>query len=156
MAESFTTRPSPLAYRVIKYWLPVVLMMSAMYYMSTDTFSGDNTRGLIEEIFAWLFSGANSATIGALNVIVRKAAHFTEYAVLAALSFRAFRADSRLRWRLGWAVYTLGIVVTWALLDEFHQAHTRTRGASIYDSMLDTAGGLFMLIAIAVYNRRRR
>jgi VanZ family protein len=39
----------------------------------------------------------------------------------------------------------------WSLLDEFHQTFTRMRGGSIYDSMIDSVGGLFALLAITLY-----
>jgi VanZ family protein len=81
--------------------------------------------------------------------------HFAEYALLAALLYRAFRADSPVRWRLLWACYTFALLVSWALLDEFHQAQTHKRGGSIYDSMIDSAGGLTMLLLIALASRRR-
>jgi VanZ family protein len=44
--------------------------------------------------------------------------------------------------------------VSWALLDELHQTFTRTRGGSIWDSLLDSSGALFMLIAISIVARR--
>jgi VanZ family protein len=82
-------------------------------------------------------------------------AHFVEYAVLAGLLFRAFRAGSIMRWRMRWAVYSFAIVVSWALLDELHQRFTYTRGGSIYDSLLDSSGALFMLVVIWLFSNRR-
>ncbi|MCI0490748.1 MAG: VanZ family protein [Blastocatellia bacterium] len=143
-----------LAAKAIRYWLPVAVWMGVIYYFSTDTFSGDNTRGLIEEIFDRLFPGASSQTIATINYLTRKSAHFVAYAFLAVLLFRAFRSGSAVRWRIGWALYSLAVVVCWALLDEYHQSRTLTRGGSIYDSLLDISGGLFALIVIALLNRR--
>jgi VanZ family protein len=90
------------------------------------------------------------------NYVVRKCAHFFEYAVLAALLYRAWRADSLIRWRLSWAAYSFAMVASWALIDEYHQSFTHTRGGSIYDVMIDTAGGLFALISIALYTNSGR
>ncbi|HUK90899.1 MAG TPA: VanZ family protein, partial [Blastocatellia bacterium] len=122
---------------------------------STDVFSGENTRGAIETIARWLWPHISRATINELNHYVRKAAHFTEYAVFAALVFRAMRADSPLRWKMSWFAGSFLIVATWSLLDELHQAFTRTRGASIYDSMLDSTGGLFALLLITLVAKIR-
>jgi len=144
---------SPLSRRILRYWVPVLLMLGLMAYFSTDLFSGENTRGVIETILAWLSIHPSKHALRNINFIVRKCGHVLEYALLAVLIFRAFRADSPLGWRLSWFIGSLAIVVTWSLLDEYHQSFTRTRGASIYDSMLDSAGGLLALIVIAVVSR---
>lgn len=156
MAENLTTAESSLTTRVLKYWLPVLFMIGAMYYASTDVFSGENTRNIVERIVLWFKPHTHEHTLMKINYLVRKLAHFTEYAVLAALLFRAFRADSRLGWRWRWAAYSFGMALIWALLDEFHQTFTHTRGGSIYDSLLDTSGALFMLTVIALVNYRKK
>ncbi|MFY9607201.1 MAG: VanZ family protein [Blastocatellia bacterium] len=155
MAESITTAQSSFAYKVVRYWLPVVAMLLLMYWFSTDALSGENTRGIIESILSWFGYHASPKQLTRINYFVRKGAHFTEYAILAALLFRAFRADSPLRWRLRWSVYSLGVALVWAALDELHQGFTRTRGGSVYDSLLDSSGALFMLIGITIVSRGR-
>lgn len=40
------------------------------------------------------------------------------------------------------------LVVTFALVDEYHQSFVATRTASIFDSLIDIAGGLAALILI--------
>ncbi|MFL6216269.1 MAG: VanZ family protein [Blastocatellia bacterium] len=154
MAENLTTAESSLTARVLKYWLPVLFMIGAMYYASTDVFSGDNTRNVIERVVLWFRPHTREHTLVTINYIARKLAHFTEYAVLAALLFRAFRADSAWRWRWRWAAYSFGIALSWALLDEFHQTFTHTRGGSIYDSLLDTSGAIVMLALIWLVNKK--
>ena len=152
MNSGVQTRSS-LASKITRYWIPVLIMLGLMAYFSTDVFSGENTRGAIETILDWFSIHPSKHAIAHINFITRKCAHFVEYAVLASLIFRAFRADSPLRWRLSWFLGSLAIVVSWALLDEFHQSFTRTRGASIYDSMLDSAGGLAALLVITLLSR---
>jgi VanZ family protein len=150
------TSGSPVPSRILRYWIPVLVMLGAMYYFSTDVFSGENTRSMIEVILGWFGQHPNSHSLYKINHAVRKCAHFLEYAILAVLVFRAFRADSPLRWKLAWFLYSLAIVVCWSLLDEYHQHFTHSRGASIYDSMLDTSGGLTALVVIALIGRIRR
>lgn|SRR5262249_34834126 len=150
MASNLMTAGNGIVPRFVKYWLPVFLMVGLMYYASTDVLSGENTRGVIEKILAWLAVHASPRMANRLNFVIRKTAHLTEYALLAWLLFRAFRADSLSWWRLRWAIYSLGICVTWSLLDELHQTFTRTRGGSINDSMLDSLGALISLTTIAV------
>ena len=151
MAENITTAESSLTAKIVKYWLPVLLMIGVMYYASTDVFSGENTRNIIERIVLWLRPHTSERALMKINYMARKMAHFTEYAILAALLFRAFRADSIARWRLRWAAYSFAVAASWALLDEFHQRFTRTRGGSIYDSLLDSSGALFMLVVIGLF-----
>lgn len=140
-------------YKLLRYWLPVACMLALMAYFSTDVFSGDNTRGVIETILGWFGAHLSHHAINEVNHYVRKAAHVTEYSIFAVLVFRAFRADSALRWKLSWFIGSLSIVVVWSLLDELHQSFTRTRGASIYDSMLDSTAGLLALIVVTVWAR---
>jgi VanZ family protein len=156
MVENITTAESSIASRIIKYWLPVVMAIGVMYYFSTDVFSGDNTRGLIKDLLNRFMPGASSATVLKINYVVRKSMHFVEYAILALLLYRAWRADSLVRWKPSWALYSFAMMAGWALIDEYHQSLTRTRGGSIYDVMIDTAGGLFGLIMIALYANSRR
>ena len=140
-------------YKILRYWVPVVTMLAIMAYFSTDVFSSDNTRSVIERILSWFLPHVGHHTINDVNHYVRKTAHFTEYAMFAALVFRAMRADSTLRWKLSWLIGSFLIVACWSLLDELHQSFTRTRGASIYDSMLDSSGGLFALLVITALAR---
>lgn len=147
------TAREPIQLRVIKYWLPVGAMLGLMYYFSTDVFSADNTRNAIEKIFLWFVPHASHHSLAVLNYVVRKSAHFIEYAVLGAFLFRAFRADDPLRWRLKWAFYSFLTAGAWALLDEFHQTLTRSRGGSLWDSLLDSSGAFCMLVLIAIVYR---
>jgi VanZ family protein len=154
MSESIDARPT-MTVRILWYWFPVVMMFALMYYFSTDVFSAENTRNIFERIFLWFSPHASKHSILKFNYIVRKSAHFTEYAILGALLFRAFRAGNPIRWKSNWALYSFLLSVAWALLDELHQSFTQKRGGSIWDSLLDSSGALIMLLAIALVNRRR-
>jgi VanZ family protein len=155
MAQSITTPHDSLTSKIFKYWLPVALMFAVMYGFSTDNFSNDNTRGLIQVVVDWLFRGASESTVMWANYVIRKAAHFTEYAVLTGLLFRALRANSLAGWKLKWAAWSFAISVGWALVDEMvHQTHTMTRSGSINDALLDSTGALFMLTVLMFLNRQ--
>jgi VanZ family protein len=140
--------------RIVRYWLPVAALLAAMYYFSTDVFSADNTRSVIEKLFLWFVPHASKHAMATLNYAVRKSAHFTEYGLLGAFLFHAFRADAPIRWRLRWSVYSFVAAGSWALLDEFHQTLTRTRGGSVWDVLLDSSGALVMLVGIAIVRRK--
>src|SRR5262249_22846224 len=158
MDENVVKAPLTISERLIRYWLPVALMLSLMFLFSTDFFSGENTRRAIEWVMRLFWKDESAPDIKETNFLIRKFAHFFEYAVLASLLFRACRADSPVRWRRSWVAATFGMVAVWSLLDEFHQTFTRTRGGSIYDSLLDSSGGLFALLVISLvcHFRERR
>lgn len=89
-----------------------------------------------------------------LHFLTRKAAHLTEYAILACLLLRAFRAGATVAWHWRWATLSFGLVAIHAGLDEYHQAYTQYRTGSVADSVLDMVGGLIAL-ALLWLNRRK-
>ncbi|MGH9836923.1 MAG: VanZ family protein [Blastocatellia bacterium] len=139
----------------ILYWLPPLLWMAAIFYFSTDTFSGENTGSLLWRIISFVHPGVTEEQFSAIHFYLRKAAHFMEYALLALLLFRAFRAGAITSWRWRWALGSWLIVVVYALADEYHQTFTRHRVGSIYDSLTDIAGGMSALLALWLIRRRR-
>ena len=153
MAENITASRTHITTRIFWYWGPVAMMIGLMYYFSTDVFSADNTRNIFEKIFLWFSPHASKRAIRTFNFILRKSAHFTEYAALGALLFRAFRSGDPVRWRIKWAFQSFVFAAVWALLDEFHQTYTGKRGGSIWDSLLDSSGTLFILVAIWIITR---
>src|SRR6516162_10593753 len=77
-----------------------------------------------------------------LHVLIRKAAHLTEYAILACLLLRALRAGAAVRWPWRWAPLAFVLVALSAGLDEYHQTYTQSRTGAVSDSVLDMTGGL--------------
>lgn len=156
MAENINAARATITFRLVWYWLPVAMMFAMMYYFSTDVFSAENTHNIFDKIFLWFSPNASKGAILTFNYILRKSAHFTEYAALGGLLFRAFRAGDPPRWRFKWALYSFLLAASWALLDELHQSFTLKRGGSLWDSLLDSSGALFMLIAVWIVTRRPR
>lgn len=128
--------------------------MAAIFYFSTDSFSGENTGSIFYTIFHYFFPSLTLKQFEPIHFIIRKTAHFTEYAVLALLLFRAFRAANNETWYWRWAVYSLLILIGYALLDEFHQSFTKFRGASIYDSLIDISGGIFAIAVLWLMRKK--
>lgn len=83
-----------------------------------------------------------------VHMITRKLAHFTEYAILGFLAARAFSTSPRPAIRTRWFLISLALVVTFALLDEYHQSFVPSRTGSPVDSVIDIAGGLTALLII--------
>ena len=78
-----------------------------------------------------------------IHFITRKFAHFTEYAILGLLAARAFWSWER------WFLISVALVVVYALVDEYHQSYVPSRTASVFDSLIDIAGGLTALIFLS-------
>ena len=141
--------------RVWRYG-PLVAWLGFIFFASTDNLSGENTSLIVRPLLLWLFPDIAEPELLRAHLLRRKAAHFTEYAVLALLAARAFLTSSRPQLKRRWAVVALALVVVCALLDEYHQSFVPTRGSSVYDSMIDTAGGGLALAFVALWRARRR
>ena len=83
-----------------------------------------------------------------IHFVTRKVAHFSEYAVLGILAARAFSSSANSFLRQRWFQMALLLIISYALLDEFHQSFVPERTASIYDSFIDIAGGVTALLLI--------
>ena len=81
-----------------------------------------------------------------LSLLVRKALHFSEYALLAALWWRALRTRLDPRAALVWA---FSIAVAYAVTDEIHQTFVDTRVGTPVDVLIDLAGAAAAIALIA-------
>jgi VanZ family protein len=128
----------------LAFWAgPPVLLMGVIYASGTEVASSPRTEGLITQLLALLAPAwaatLTPATLEEINHWGRKGTHFGAYAVLATLVARAFWGlQSRLVPRAALAAWC--IAVAWASVDEHHQSFSPTRGSSIYDVLLDSAG----------------
>jgi len=118
--------------------------------------SASNTSRIIAPLFKWLFPGITEAQLLLVHFVVRKTAHFTEYAVLALLAARAFLPSMRPFLRRGWFVVALALVALVALLDEYNQSFNPARTGTIWDSLIDIAGGATALVLFGLWHKRRR
>ena len=122
--------------------------MAFISFASTGNFSAGNTSRIIGPLVLWLFPDTTPETLLVIHGITRKIAHLTEYALLGILTARAFRGSSREGLRERWFLASLGLVVVYALLDEYHQSFVPSRTGTIYDSLIDIAGGFAALIIV--------
>jgi len=147
--ESLDTRPH---HRLSRYG-PLVLWATLIFVGSTSVLSASHTSALLR-VFLWIFPQASEASLGTIHFLHRKGGHFIEYAILALLAARAFRSSTRELLRTRWFWLSLLLVVVYALGDEFHQSFVPSRTASIYDSMIDTFGGLTALALLSIRKQR--
>ena len=106
-----------------RLWAPVVLMATI--------------------IFAFSSVPSLSTGLGTWDLVLRKLAHLTEYAMLGALLQRAIA-------RPALAVLIGGL---YAATDEIHQHFVRGRHAAWYDVVIDTIG---VAVGVALWSRSRR
>ena len=127
--------------RFLSRYLPLVAWLAFISYASSDEFSAENTSRIIGPLILWLFPRTTPETLAVIHFITRKVAHFTEYAILGFLAARAFRASTQ-----RWFLVSVCLVVVYALIDEYHQSFVPSRTASVFDSLIDIAGGLTALV----------
>jgi VanZ family protein len=135
-------------------WAPVLVWMAFIFSLSGERFSDENTAAWLSGIIGPLGISPDVIKIG--NLIVRKCAHFVEYAVLGVLTLRALRATWP--WRRSGQLLLIAVVVAaaWATLDELHQyLDTASRGGRPQDVVLDTAGALAGVAVGCAYRARR-
>jgi VanZ family protein len=104
--------------RALSLWLPVIVWAAVIFTFSSIP---SLTTGL-----------------GTWDLILRKGAHMTEYAILGLLLLRA----------LGGELPALALGIAYAVTDEFHQHFVRGRHASPIDVLIDTLGlaiGIFVV-----------
>ena len=134
--------------RLLSRYLPLVAWLAFISFASSDNFNAGNTSRIIGPLILWLFPNTSPETLDVVHFIMRKIAHFTEYAILGFLAARAFRTSPRPAIRQRWFLICATLVVIYALLDEYHQSFVPSRTASIFDSMIDIAGGLTALLIV--------
>lgn len=110
----------------IFFWLPIILWMGLIYFLSS-------------------FHKLQASPVGWQDFILRKTAHFTEYAILNVLFFRTFRNTTKLDLtkRLLWSFI---LTFLYALSDEFHQTFVSGRTGRPFDIGIDSLGNLFGLL----------
>lgn len=125
-------------------------------FASTAEFSAVNTSTVVRPLILWFFPNISDERLATIHFLIRKAAHFTEYGLLAFLAGRAFITSSHAFIRRHWFQLGLLLVVCYSLLDEFHQSFVPSRTASLYDSAIDVVGGLTVLFIFKLYVKRAK
>jgi VanZ family protein len=119
--------------RGIGLWLPPIALMALIFFFSAQP---DLNSGL-----------------GTADLILRKIAHFTEYALLCFLWWRALRTvmDGRRA-----ALVALAIASAYSITDEFHQTFVEGRHGTPVDWAIDTAGAALTAFRLRAFETRRR
>lgn len=137
------------AYAPLFIWIAVILILGS------GPGSSAQTSRFIKPLIDFFFPGAAPDTFLLVHAAIRKTAHFVEYAVLALLAARAFLATTNARVNRYWLPLSLAIVAAVAATDEFNQSFYSTRTSSVWDVLLDAAGGVFALLCVAIFRRTK-
>lgn len=137
-------------------YAPLVLWIVVILLLGSGPGSMAQTSRIIGPLLEFLFPSSSPETRLFIHAVIRKSAHFIEYAILALLAVRALTLSSgavkRYRFVLG-----LIVVAVVASLDEFNQSFLASRTSSSWDVLLDMTGGLFaIVISYLVLHRNER
>jgi VanZ family protein len=122
-------------------WLAPLAWMAVLLALSSDAGSSGQTGAMFEPLLRWLLPWATPRQLDAVHIAIRKAAHVTVYAILAALWFRALVRHRRWSPRAA-ALVAFGAALAWAIVDEIHQTFTTTRTGAPGDVAIDAMGAL--------------
>jgi VanZ family protein len=135
------------------YWLPPLLWGTVVLLFSGDWGSSGHTLGLLRWLLSWIPS-LSPAQIMAIHSYFRKSGHVLAYGILYFLWFRAFQGHLSYRVKNA-ALWSLGLSLLVALVDEGHQAMITSRGGSLQDVGLDFSAALLAALLTAIFWRSR-
>ena len=138
----------------INPWVWVAAWMGVIFFFSTDLFSGPQTSRVIGPFLKWFVPDVSDETIRDIQLVIRKAAHVLEYAILSTLSCRALAKHTT---PLPWAVFGQAVLIAsaYAVLDEWHQSWTAERFGSPLDVAIDSVGATVGAAFFAWLSRRK-
>jgi VanZ family protein len=138
----------------LRYWFPLFVWMALIFSASADTQSTEHTSRFLEPFLRWFNPNISAHAIEAVRWMVRKAAHMTEFGLLAWLLWRVLRKPKRndpRPWSWKIAAGAIGLVVLYAATDEFHQRFVPNRTASVTDVCIDTAGAVLGITLVWIW-----
>ena len=143
--------------KFLRYWLPVLIWMAVIFSASADARSASTSSRLIGPFVRFFMPDISQERLDLIVFLVRKAAHVTEYAILAWLLARALTMPvtpagrwSRKAASIAWIVTSL-----YSATDEFHQSFVPNRDARWSDVIIDSTGAALGVIGFFWYGRFR-
>ncbi len=132
-------------------YAPLFLWIGVIFYLSSNSGSMEETSRFIGPLLHYLFPATPEEILQIYHGYIRKAAHLTEYAILAFLAFRVFSSSSIAKY-----ILPIVLVAAIAMMDEFNQSFEASRTSSGWDVLLDIAGGAAMILILWLFQRPRR
>ena len=141
-------------------WMAFIFGMSSQNGETSAEISGSVTEAIVSVVtpeYDALPEEEQKALVADWHGVVRKGAHFCEYAVLGALLLCSLSL-SLTRRKLAVSL-ALPMAAIYAASDEWHQAFVGGRGPSVADVGIDTLGallGILVVLFVLLLRRRRR
>lgn len=124
-------------------WMVVIFWFSSQVAQDSQGMS-DRVLAMIQHMFPVTRSLDMAGYLAHMSFIIRKLAHFNEYAVLGVLSVLCAREYQMKN------AYMIGFVwsVVYACSDEFHQLFVPGRSGQLIDVCIDSSGALFGILCL--------
>lgn len=146
--------PSAAAPRERRITWVVVLVCWVMFIWGNSLLAGpesSHVSGLFVTLLRPLFRAVGVHDTDLMSFVVRKCAHFTEYAVLGVLAWQNVRIWHRELGRGAWFVVALALLVPF--VDEWIQLSVPGRAGMPQDVLLDLCGLVAGLLLASVVQR---
>jgi VanZ family protein len=137
-------------------WAYVVLWAGLVLLASSESFSAEHTGNWLSWMAGLVWPGLAPDDLDMVHAIVRKTAHFVEYAVLGALIYRAFFLTWPRQADAARVAASLLLALACASMDEGHQSLIAQRTASLWDVLLDLCGALLGIVSYLLRTRAGR
>lgn len=132
----------------LKYFIPSIILMMIIFSFSSQT--GTESSGLSSQIVLWI---QNNLHISIPEIIIRKGAHMSEYALLTLTFVYGYhKSDFTIN-----KVYLYSMIscFLYACTDEMHQLFIGGRAGQFTDVLIDTSGGLIIIIIYLITYRKK-
>ncbi len=145
--------------RILRF-LPMVIMMVVIFCFSQmkGDDSGETSGKLLTEILKLVKSIQNKdlsqSTIDSIHFFIRKAAHFTEYAIFGWSTIYALTGLVKNKWAA--CIFSEAFVFVYAISDEIHQYLVPGRYMSAMDVGIDSLGALFGIWIFVLFHRNKK
>jgi VanZ family protein len=125
-------------------WVGVIFFLSSQPAEVSNRFS-KSVAEAVYRVVVDVLPGEPGFGVSEFNAVVRKAAHFLVYFVLALLLAGALAGSGAAGFRAVLAAFLVCIVI--AVADEMYQAFVPGRGGQVGDVLINGGGALTALIA---------
>lgn len=130
----------------LKYFIPSIILMVIIFSFSNQT--GSESSGLSSQIVIWI---QNYLHISIPELIIRKGAHMSEYALLTLTFVYGFYKSKFPINKI--YLYSIISCFLYACSDELHQLFIGGRAGQLTDVFIDTSGGLILITIIFLINK---
>ena len=140
----------------VSLYAPLFLWIGLIFFLSSGSGSMSATSKFVRPLLEFLFPTATEDSLQLMHYYIRKAAHFTEYGILALWAIRALRRSSVALIGNHFYIFAGLLVVIVACFDESYQSFNASRTSSIWDVLLDIGGGFFAIFMVSIISMALR